>query len=143
MSCWCTTLVDVQNDTHLEHKITIGEKILRPARLLAKRTLSRQIRRITCNSHSLDSNTAPVDRVCGDPSVDAASIISDLEPRALDRFDQVQVLRPVYLAEDDIANRKACRMAGTTCRVDQIQSSRSLNCRVGGIEPFHLPAAYR
>src|SRR3954463_10109525 len=38
----------------------------------------------------------------GHPAVDPAAVVADLEPRALDRLDQVQVLPPVHLAQDDV-----------------------------------------
>lgn len=40
--------------------------------------------------------------MAGDPAVDAAAIVADLEARALRGFHQVQVLGAVNLAEDDV-----------------------------------------
>ena len=45
------------------------------------------------NAHALSENP-----IYTDPSVDAATIISNLEAFALNGFDQVQVLEPVDLA---------------------------------------------
>src|SRR5688500_4611728 len=36
------------------------------------------------------------------PAVDSSPVVADLEPRALDRLNQMQVLRPVHFAEHDV-----------------------------------------
>ncbi len=38
------------------------------------------------------------------PPVDATSVITYLVPLSLDRFDEMQVIRTVYLAENNISN---------------------------------------
>jgi hypothetical protein len=43
-------------------------------------------------SSILDADATPEDPRRPDPTVDPASVVSDLEPAALDRLDQVQIL---------------------------------------------------
>lgn len=53
---------------------------------------------------SLNSDALPVDPVFPDPAVDPAAVVSDLKPLCLDRLDEVQILKSVYLAEHNITN---------------------------------------
>src|SRR6266700_3747738 len=51
---------------------------------------------------SLNADTLPVNCVLSDPAVNSAAVISNLKTFALNRFDQVQVLKSVYFTKDDV-----------------------------------------
>ena len=52
---------------------------------------------------SLDSGASPKDAILADPSIDPATVVSDLKSPALDRLHKMQVLFAVYLAQHDVA----------------------------------------
>src|SRR5262245_26750184 len=40
------------------------------------------------------------------PTVDATAVVANLEPLSLPGLDEVEILRPIHLAEDDVAYLK-------------------------------------
>jgi len=56
----------------------------------------------------------PKDAILANPSVDAATIVSNLEAFALNCLDQMQVLEAVYLAQYDVAHGNSAGVVGTT-----------------------------
>jgi hypothetical protein len=54
------------------------------------------------NSASLSPNAFAVNRVLADPSVNPTAVVSNLEPLALNRLDQVQILKAVHFTKDDV-----------------------------------------
>src|SRR5437868_4103724 len=48
----------------------------------------------------------PEDLARGDPPVDAAAVVADLKAVALDRLDQVEVLRALHAAQHDVADHR-------------------------------------
>ena len=55
-------------------------------------------------SGSLDSNTLPVNPIFADPTVDPASVVTDLESLSLNRLYQVQILKSIHLAQNNVAD---------------------------------------
>src|SRR5687768_1764956 len=55
---------------------------------------------------SLDRDQPTEDLAAGDPAVDAAAVVPDLVPLALDRLDQVQVLVAAHAAQHDVADHE-------------------------------------
>ena len=62
--------------------------------------------RLTLNVSRFDSNTAAKDGITGDPTVDSASVVSDLKSWTLNRLDQMEVFVAVHFAQDNVANRQ-------------------------------------
>src|SRR5262249_47249261 len=50
----------------------------------------------------LHPDAPPVDAGGGDPAVDAAAVVADLEALPLDRLDEMQVLPAAHLAQHDV-----------------------------------------
>lgn len=63
----------------------------------------------SCPAHSFNSDTLSVDAIRTDPTVDAPAIVANLESVALPGLDEVNILVPVNLAQDDVANLKIVR----------------------------------
>jgi hypothetical protein len=62
-------------------------------------------RRLTGNdgSSSLDSDAFPKNAIRSDPTIHQSPVVSDLEASTIDRFDEVQIFIPAYLAEDNVS----------------------------------------
>src|SRR5262245_41206677 len=54
----------------------------------------------------LDSDQSAEDRRWADPAVDSAAVVPDLEPAAVDRLDEMQVLVPAHPTEDDVTHNQ-------------------------------------
>jgi hypothetical protein len=53
---------------------------------------------------ALDPDAFPKDPIRPDPSVHQSAIVSDLEPFAIDCFDEVQIFIPTHLAKHDVSD---------------------------------------
>lgn len=53
---------------------------------------------------SFDTYAFPVNSVLPDPAINPPTVVPDLEPFPLDGLYQVQILEPIYLAQDDVAD---------------------------------------
>jgi hypothetical protein len=60
-------------------------------------------------SKSLDSDALSVNAVRTDPTVDVAPIVPDLEAVTLPGFNQVDVLKPLYLAQNNVTDLNLVR----------------------------------
>src|SRR5438067_6613439 len=58
----------------------------------------------------LDGDALAEDGAGRDPPVDPPAVVADLEPPALDRLDQVEVLPAVDLAQHDVADAQRRRV---------------------------------
>src|SRR5262249_17262157 len=61
-------------------------------------------------SSLLDPHAFAIDRMAGNPTVDVAAVVADLDTAALQRLDQVKVLPAADLAQDDVADLERGRV---------------------------------
>jgi|GEM_PF-6917156 len=112
-----------------------------PAALMEPEYLERRIRELLrplgpsispVTSALLNPDALSEDQTGGDPAVDASFVISDLESRPLHRLDQMQVLRSVHFAENDVPVGRISLVGMTFCSTRDYRKSSIRLCPTSG-----------